>query len=179
MAVSTRHTWVDSQRRCPYASRGPRRLWSRWPLRATRASVSWHASASHYSSAVRACLGPYRARAPSEIVQQHVHMHRLGLNGTRRFGTGHRREPYSSNTASWADVSGHNTLKIGRGEPRRSKGGNPYPTSSKAIGSRDTADVPHRERRGSAGPFLTTAQGVHATHMGGFPASLPLCVARP
>ena len=48
----------------PHASRGPRRLWSRWPLRATRASVSWHASASHYSSAVRACLGPYRARAP-------------------------------------------------------------------------------------------------------------------
>ena len=61
--ASTRHTWVDSQRRCPYASRGPRRLWSRWPLRATRASVSWHASASRYSSAVRASCGLIRARA--------------------------------------------------------------------------------------------------------------------
>ena len=58
---------------------------------------------------------------------------RQSLIGTRSFGTGHRREPYSSNTASWADVSGHNTLKIGRGEPRRSKGDNPYPTSSKAL----------------------------------------------
>ena len=105
--------------------------------------------------------------------------HRRSLNGTRRFGVGRRLGPHSSNTASWADVSGLHTLKIGRGEPGRSKGGNPYPTSSKAMGSRDTADVPHRERRGSAGPFLTTAQGVHATHMGGFPASLPLCVARP
>ena len=59
---ATRRPGVDALSRCPHASRGPRRLWSRWPLRATRASVSWHASASHYSSAVRACLGPYRAR---------------------------------------------------------------------------------------------------------------------
>ena len=84
---------------------------------------------------------------------------RQSLIGTRSFGTGHRREPYSSNTASWADVSGHNTLKIGRGKPRRSKGDNPYPTSSKAFGPRDPADVPPRASRGGAGPFLTTAHG--------------------
>ena len=84
---------------------------------------------------------------------------RQSLIGTRCFGTGHRREPYSSNTASWADVSGLNTLKIGRGKPRRSKGDNPYPTSSKAFGPRDPADVPHRASRGGAVPFLTTAHG--------------------
>ena len=44
-----------------------------------------------------------------------------------------------------------------------SKGGNPNPTSSKAIGSRDPADVPPRARRGSAVPILTTAHCVHAT----------------
>ena len=92
-------------------------------------------------------------------VSPHGTQVRQSLIGTRSFGTGHRREPYSSNTASWADVSGHNTLKIGRGKPRRSKGGNPYPTSSKAFGPRDPADVPHRASRGGAGPFLTTAHG--------------------
>ena len=59
--------------------------------------------------------------------------HRRSLNGTRRSGVGRRLEPHSSNMASWADVSGLNTLKIGRGKPRRSKGDNPYPTSSKAL----------------------------------------------
>ena len=59
--ASTRRPGVDTFSRCPHVLRGPRRLWSRWPLRAARASVSWHASADHQSSAVRACLGSYRA----------------------------------------------------------------------------------------------------------------------
>ena len=61
--ASTRRPGVDTLSRCPHVLRGPRRLWSRWPLRAARAGVSRHASASHEGSAVRACLGPYRARA--------------------------------------------------------------------------------------------------------------------
>ena len=61
--ASTRRPGVDTLSRCPHVLRGPRRLWSRWPSRAARASVSRHASASHSGSAVRACLGSYRARA--------------------------------------------------------------------------------------------------------------------
>ena len=59
--------------------RGPRRLWSRWPLRAARASVSRHASAGHHGSAVRACLGSYRARAHCGCPPP-----RLSLDGTSR-----------------------------------------------------------------------------------------------
>ena len=54
--ASTRRPGVDTFSRCPHVLRGPRRLWSRWPLRAARASVSWHASASHQN---RASLGSY------------------------------------------------------------------------------------------------------------------------
>ena len=70
---ATRRSGADALSRCPHASRGPRRLWSRWPPRATRASVSWHASASRHSSAVRACLGPNRARAETHT---HAHIYR-------------------------------------------------------------------------------------------------------
>ena len=45
--ASTRRPGVDTLSRCPHVLRGPRRLWSRWPLRAARASVSRHATASH------------------------------------------------------------------------------------------------------------------------------------
>ena len=67
--ASTRRPGVDTFSRCPHVLRGPRRLWSRWPLRAARASVSRHASAGHHGSAVRACLGSYRARAHSTLVR--------------------------------------------------------------------------------------------------------------
>ena len=92
--------------------------------------------------------------------------HRRRLNGTRRSCVGHRREPLLSmadhGRACLATHADHR-----KGRTCRSKGGNPNPTSSKAIGSRDPADVPPRARRGSAVPTLTTAHGVHATTRGG------------
>ena len=104
--------------------------------------------------------------------------HRRRLNGTRRSCVGRRREPLLSmadhGRACQATHADHR-----KGQTCRSKGGNPNPTSSKAIGSRDPADVPPRARRGSAVPTLTTAHGVHATTRGGYLESLPTCVARP
>ena len=103
---------------------------------------------------------------------------RQSLIGTRCFGAGHRREPfppmYGYGRACLATHADHR-----KGQTCRSKGDNPNPTSSKAIGPRDPADVPHRERRGGAVPILTTAHDVHATTRGGYPKSLPTCVARP
>ena len=105
-------------------------------------------------------------------------MHRRGLNGTRSFGAGHRQEPfppmYGYGRACLATHTDHR-----KGRTCRSKGDNPNPTSSKAIGSRDPADVPHRASRGGAVPILTTAHGVHATTRGGYLQSLPTCAARP
>ena len=104
--------------------------------------------------------------------------HRRRLNGTRRSCVGHRREPLLSmadhGRACQATHADHR-----KGRTCRPKGGNPNPTSSKAIGSRDPAYVPPRARRGSAVPTLTTAHGVHATTRGGCLKSLPTCVARP
>ena len=104
--------------------------------------------------------------------------HRRRLNDTRRSCVGHRREPLLSmadhGRACQATHADHR-----KGQTCRSKGGNPNPTSSKAIDSRDPAYVPPRARRGSAVPTLTTAHGVHATTRGGYLQSLPTCAARP